>query len=143
MMLVVDVNVVFSSLINSGTSLRVFEMNKMLRKFELVVPEYFFFEMGLRVDKILSFTHFSKSEFSKTLSFIKSELEIIPLSSFDDMTGKAESLSPDEKDVAYIALALKFGCKVLSGDKKLKEALPELIATPSEALNILLGRNEP
>ena len=33
----------------------------------------------------------------------------------------AEKISPDPKDAAYIALALKFSCGVWSNDKKLKE----------------------
>jgi len=65
MLLVVDANVVFSALIKRGKPLRVFELNKLLVKFEFIAPEFLFFEIGKRVDKILKFTEFSKEEFIK------------------------------------------------------------------------------
>ncbi len=90
MLLIVDANVVFSALMRRGKPLKVFELNKLLMKFEFIAPEFLFFEVGKRVDKIL-----------------------------------------------------KFDCKILSGDKGLKECLPDRVITPSEALEILFGRTAP
>jgi predicted nucleic acid-binding protein len=143
MLLVVDANVVFSALIRRGKPLRVFELNKLLMKFEFIAPEYLFFEVGKRVDKILKFTEFSKEEFIRVFSFIKKELELIPLETFKDKVEEAKEKSPHLKDVAYVALSLKLDCKILTGDKGLKECLPDRVITPSEAIEVLFGRTAP
>jgi len=41
--------------------------------------------------------------------------------------------------VAFVALALKLDCKILSGDKGIKKSLPGKVITPSEAIDMLLG----
>ena len=79
----------------------------------------------------------------KVFSFIKKELELIPLETFEDKVEEAKEKSPHLKDMAYVALSLKFDCKILSGDKGLKECLPDRVITPSEAIEILFGRTAP
>ena len=59
----IDASVVFSALIRKGKPLKVFELNNLFMKFEFIAPEYVFFEIGKRVDKILKFTKFSRAEF--------------------------------------------------------------------------------
>ena len=137
MLRVADANVVFSSLLIRGKPLSVLELNAVLNKFEFISPEYVFFEIGKRVDKILKYSHFSKEEFIKVFSFVKGQIELMPLESFEDKTEEARKLSPEEKDVPYVALSLKLDCKILSGDKGLKRALPDRVVTPSEALEEL------
>lgn len=141
MLLVVDVNAVFSALLLRGKPLMVFELNSLMDKFEFVSPEYLFFELGKRVDKMLKYSHFSKEEFINVFSFIKGQIELFPLKSFEDKAEEAKSKSPHDKDVPYVALSFKLDCKIFSGDKRLKEALPNKVITPSEALDILLGNN--
>jgi len=143
MLLVVDANIVFSALIRRGKPLRVFELNKLLMKFELITPEFLFFEVGKRMDKILKLTDLSKEEFITVFSFIKKELELIPLETFEDKVDEAKERSPHLKDMPYVALSLKFDCKILSGDKGIKECLPERVIIPSEAVRILFGRIAP
>ena len=139
MLLVADANVVFSSLVKRGKPLKVFELNKVFGVFEFIAPEYIFFEIGKRVDKILKSSHFSKEEFINIFSFVKDQIELIPLKSFEDKTEEAKSKSPHDKDIPYVALSFKLDCKIFSGDKRLKEALPDMVITPSEALEILLS----
>ncbi|MFV9676689.1 MAG: PIN domain-containing protein [Methanosarcinales archaeon] len=143
MLLVVDANIVFSALIRRGKPLRVFELNKLLMKFEFIAPEFLFFEVGKRMDKILKLTDLSKEEFITVFSFIKKELELIPLETFEDKADEAKERSPHLKDMPYVALSLKFDCKILSGDKGIKECLPERVIIPSEAVRILFGRIAP
>lgn len=44
-------------------------------------------------------------------------------------------LEGHEKDVPYVALALKLDCKIFSGDKILKSFIPDKIITPKELLD--------
>jgi len=141
--LIVDANVLFSALIRPGKPWQFFRRNKTFERYELIAPEFLFFETGRRIDKILSFTHFNREEFIEVFSFIKGEIELIPLETFEDKTQEAKSIAPHLKDVSYIALSLKIDCKIISGDQGVKNALPNKVLTPSEALDSLPPRKEP
>lgn len=136
-MLVVDANVVFSALVSKGKPLKVFELNKLFGKFEFIAPEYMFFEIEDRAKKILEFTKYSEEELAILLSFIKREIEFIPLETFKDRVEEAKQMSPHLKDLPYVALSLKFDCMILSGDKGLKRRLPGRVVNPSEAIGML------
>lgn len=141
-MLVVDFNVVFSALITQGKSRLVFELNDVFEKFEFISAQYMYSELAGNLGKINSLSKLPKEEISEVLEFIKNSVEIMPFSAFEDKAKESVSMAPHLKDAPYVALSLKFDCKILSGDKRLKEALPDKVITPSEALDILLG-NEP
>jgi len=140
MILVVDFNVVFSSLITIGKSRFVFELNDIFGKFEFISTQYMYSEMDNNLDRLTSKSKLSKEEILEVLEFIKRSVEIMPFKAFEDKAREAVSIAPHLKDVPYVALSLKFNCKILSGDKGLKRALPDRVITPSEALNILLGK---
>lgn len=132
-----DANVVFSSLVSGGKPLKVFELNRLFGGFEFIAPEYLFFEIEKRAGRILEFTKFSEEELTKISSFIKREIEFIPLETFKDRVEEAKLLSPHLKDLPYVALSLKFDCMILSGDKGLKRRLPDKVVNPSEAIGML------
>jgi predicted nucleic acid-binding protein len=54
------------------------------------------------------------------IKFIDRDLKFIPLEEFKEFYEKAEKLSPDIKDVPYLALALKLNSAIWSNDKRLK-----------------------
>ena len=137
MLLVVDVNVVFSALVNKGKSFEVFESNKIFIVFEFIAPEFLFSELGKRIDKLLSQSKLTKEELSEVFSFIKKEINLIPFSEFSDKLPEAMKLN--FKDSPYLALALKLNCPILSGDKGLKEQTKVKILSPSESLSIIYG----
>lgn len=138
MLVVVDTNTVFSSLHTKGKPFEVFMVNKVVGLFEFIAPEFLFLEIGKRMDKLLSKSKLSKEEISEIFSFLKKEISFISSDKFEDKVDEAKSKSPHLKDVSFVALSLKLDCKILSGDKRLKEALPDKVITPSEALRILL-----
>lgn len=138
-MLVVDFNVVFSALVAKGKSRLVFELNDIFEEFEFISAQYMYSELGDNLGRMISLSKLPKEEILEVLEFIKGSVEIIPLSTFDDKAKEAASMAPHLKDAPYVALSLKFDCKILSGDKGLKEKLPDMVITPSEALEILLG----
>ena len=135
MLLVVDVNVVFSALTTKGNSLKVFEANKTFEKFEFIAPEFLFSEIGKRMDKLLLNSKLTKEELSEVFSFIKKQIDPIPASEFIDKLSEARELNT--KDSPYLALALKSGCAIFSGDKGLKKQDKVKIFSPRELLDIL------
>ncbi|MEK6949079.1 MAG: PIN domain-containing protein [Nanoarchaeota archaeon] len=141
MILAVDFNVVFSALVTSGKSRFVFELNDILDKFEFISTQYMYSELNNNLDKIISLSKLSKGEILEVLEFIKGSVEIIPFNVFEDKAKEAVSIAPHLKDAPYVAISLKFDCKILSGDKGLKKVLPDKVFTPSEALDALLGKS--
>lgn len=137
MLLVVDANVIFSSLIARGKPFEVFEANKMFGVFRFVAPEFLFMEIGRRADRILSQTNLAKEDLSEIFSFIKGEIKFVSLSEFSDKMPEAKKLN--FKDSPYLALALKLSCPILSGDKGLKRQSAVKVLSPSEALEVIYG----
>lgn len=139
MLVVVDTNTVFSSLHMKGKPFEVFITNKIVGLFEFIAPEFLFTEIGKRMDKLLAKSKLSKEEISEIFSFLKKEIDFVSSDKFEDKIDEAKDKSPDLKDVSFVALSLKLDCKIFSGDKRLKEALPDRVITPSEALGLLLS----
>ena len=139
MFVVVDTNAVFSALHTKGKPFEVFTVNKVVGIFEFIAPEFLFFEIGRRMDKLLARSKLSKTEISDIFSFLKREINFVSSATFEDKVEEAKQKSPHLKDVSYVALSLKLDCKILSGDKGLKKSLPDKVITPSEALEMLLG----
>src|SRR3990167_8095333 len=106
MLLVVDVNVIYSALMKRGNSLIVFEANKLLNKFEFIAPEFLSYELDKKMAELLSETNLSQNELSDTLSFIKEQITFVPYSEFLDKLPGAIELN--FKDAPYLALALKY-----------------------------------
>ena len=140
MLVVVDTNTVFPSLYIKGRPFEVFMLNKMVGLFEFVAPEFLFFEIGKRMDKLLAKSKLSKEEISDIFSFLKREIDFISSDKFEDRAEEARKKAPHLKDAAFVALALKLDCKILSGDKGIKKALPDRVITPSEAIDMLLSK---
>ena len=140
MLVVVDTNTVFSSLYIKGRPFEVFMLNKMVGSFEFVAPEFLFLEIGKRMDKLLAKSKLSKEEISDIFSFLKREIDFISSDKFEDRAEEARKKAPHLKDAVFVALALKLDCKILSGDKGIKKSLPDRVITPSEAIDMLLGK---
>ena len=141
MLLVVDFNVVFSSLIRKGIPYKVFLLNSISKKFRFIVPEYVWEEFELDKERLLKESKYSKEEFEEILLFLKGEIEIVPEVEFLEFFPKAkELLGEEKKDAPYLALALAYNCKIFSGDKRLRSKIPEFVVTPRELLDMLLGK---
>jgi predicted nucleic acid-binding protein len=142
MLIVVDANVIFSALLSKDSkAFDIFAVNRIFGVFEFVAPEYLFYEIDKRRDKIMSLTKLSKKELEDIFSFLKGEIEFVSMDEFKDKSHEAKQLVQHEKDAPYIALALKLICPVLSGDKGLKKQSKVKILSPSDALSILYVLN--
>jgi predicted nucleic acid-binding protein len=120
MFLVVDANIVLSALLTKGKSFDIFIMNKLIKKYEFIAPEFLFFEIGKNFDEIVKRSKLSSEELAKVFKFIKDDIEFIPFKEFNEQADKASSLAPHEKDVQYFALSLAFNCGIWSEEKVFK-----------------------
>ena len=136
MKIVVDVNVVLSSLLKRGNPFEVFASNSLFNKFEFVAPEFLLTELEKHKEKIFKLSGLSREIFDNTLKFVLEQITFIPKSEFSEFLPQAkELLSKHIKDVQYLALALKLDCPIFSGDKIFKELSPAKVLSPKELLN--------
>lgn len=119
MLLVVDANIVFSALVKGGKTLDLFLLNKRVKTFEFVAPEYFLVEVEKHVNEIAEKTKLSVDELEKLFGLLE----------------KAEQVSPDLDDVQYSALALKLSSAIWSNDKALKQQAVVKVFSTEELLN--------
>lgn len=144
MLLVADVNVVFSALYSRGVAYDVFAWNRVFKYFEFVAPEYMLFELDGKTDNLLLKSSLSKEEIAEMLRFLKEEIRTIPAEEFKDFLPKAkELLKSHPKDVPYLALALALNCEIFSGDERLRKLSPVGVYPPKKLLEILLGKIAP
>lgn len=141
MRVVVDANVIISSLLAGGVSFRVFALNSILNKFEFLAPDLLISETEKHTTELLEETKLSKDTFFGTMNFLFEEIDVVPKEEFQEFVPEAEKmLSKHLKDVPYVALALKLNCPIFSGDKVLRRLSPVRVYKPRELLDILLGR---
>ena len=115
--LVIDANVLFSSLIKES-----FSYNLLFsEKFRLFTPEYIFTELEKHKEELMNKTERTTEEFFKLVETLKRRMVIVPLKELSPYVEEAEKLTPDPDDMAYFALAFKLNCAIWSNDKKLKE----------------------
>jgi len=138
MKLVVDANVVISSLIKKSTTFDVFLLNSVLKKLEFIAPEFLWIEVEKNGEELLKETELTEDEFKEVMEFLIEEITIVPSSQFLEFLPEAKRLlSTHPKDVPYLALALKFDCSIFSGDKTLKRLSPVKVLSPREVLKLL------
>ena len=115
--LVVDANILFAALVKNGLTAD-FLLSSNLH---LYAPEFIFEEFELYKDMLRKKTERTKEEFNLFMEVLQRRIILIPYEEIDPYLEKAKEISPDIKDITYIALALKLHCAVWSNDKILKE----------------------
>ena len=139
MELVLDFNVVFSALYGGDVSKSLFMLNHILREVTFLVPAYFWEELDEKRERLLKITKLKEEELNFVLRVIKSQTVEIPVEVFAEKLQEGEKLSPDPKDVPYVALAIALGVPLLTGDLKLRKGLEGKLKvySPSELLALL------
>lgn len=113
--LVIDSNILFAALLKeSGTS-------DILFKHKLYAPEFIFEEFRKYEGYLKGKTKRTEEKFSELFDLFERNVILIPKEEIGLFIEKAEKISPDQKDVPYLALALKLRCGLWSNDKDLKE----------------------
>ena len=138
MKIIVDVNVVVSTLLNKGIPFNVFFLNSIVNKFEFFAPEFLLAEFEKHEQELIEETKFSKKEFGIIKDFLFKEINFVSKPEFSEFLSKAnELLKTHVKDIPYVALALKLNAPIFSGDKVLKNCIPDKVLSPREMLDIL------
>jgi predicted nucleic acid-binding protein len=90
MLLVVDANVVISSLVKKGVTFEVFMLNHILKKFEFVAPEFLMVEVEKHRKELLEETKLPDDEFDEVMGFLMGEIDLIPSSQFVEFLSKGK-----------------------------------------------------
>src|SRR3989344_4347853 len=108
MNVVVDSNVVISAALSRGNSLNVFIRNFEKNKFAFIAPQFLIIEVGKHTEKIANKTNLLREETLEIIEFIINQITFFQDNDFIDKIAEArEILKKHEKDVHYLALALK------------------------------------
>lgn len=136
--IVVDINAILSALISHGNSSMIFELNAEKKKFRFVAPEFILVEAGKHLVEIAKRSKLPFEEIQKDIEFIKEQIHFISEVYYEEKNEKArEILKGHQKDVPYLALALKINRDILSGDKVFKQLCPNKVKNPREILDEL------
>ena len=117
MKLVIDAIVLFAALIKEGSTAELLISDKL----QLFAPEFLFTEFVKYKEIILKKTHRSLEEFDQFFDILKEQITVIPKNEIIPFMDKAEKISPDPKDIMYLALAFALKAYLWSNDKKLKK----------------------
>ncbi len=134
MQLVVDSNIVIAALISpEGIT------NNLLcsPKLECVAPEFIEEEIGKYFPLIVRKSGLSEKDIRLGLELLLSQINIFSSGEYENFREKAGRISPDPKDVEYIAVALSLNCHLWSNDKILKSQKEVKVFSTSELLQFL------
>lgn len=130
MNLIVDANILFSTLIKEGLTAELLISDKL----QLFAPEFLFTEFAKYKDLILRKTHRNEEEFNQLLEILKEQISIVPKKEITPFMDEAEKISPDPKDTIYLACAIALKSNIWSNDKKLKQDQTKITVFSTEEL---------
>ena len=133
MNLIIDANVLFSTLIKEGKSSEIL----LDFKFKFFTPEFIISEFKKHKDEILDKSHRSEYEIERLFDIAEEIIKIIPQEEFSDKIDEAKLICPDINDIMYFALALELNCPIWSNDRKLKEQNKVKIYSTEDLIKIL------
>lgn len=133
MILVIDANILFAALIKDSVTAALLFADEI----QLVTPEFVLEEFSSYKKVLLAKTKRTETQFKEIVLLLKEIIAIVPQEEYEVYLEKAERFSPDPKDVAYLALALKLKCGIWSNDKKLKEQEKVRIYSTSEIMKMM------
>lgn len=123
MKLVVDSNIIFSSLLNPNSQIGEIIL---IQEHDFFVPEFCLKEIDKYQNKIIQLSNYNPKDYLRLRDLIFSKINIV----FEDFISEKNwqraielVYDVDEKDAAFIALALELDCRLWTGDKKLIEGL--------------------
>ena len=126
--LVIDSNILFAALLKeSGTS-------EILFKHTLYAPEFIFEEFRKYENYLKDKTKRTEKDFNELFDLFERNVTLIPKEEIEPFIEQATKISPDEKDIIYLALALKLKCSLWSNDKELKEKQVQIAVYSTEEL---------
>jgi predicted nucleic acid-binding protein len=131
--LVIDANVLFSILIKEGKTEEIFFKEQI----NVFAPEFLLDEFRKYEPLIREKTGRREDEFEEFLDTIKRRITIVPNKDTEPFIVRARKISPDPKDVEYLALALNMRAAVWSNDKRLKQQNEVSIYSTEQILSMI------
>jgi predicted nucleic acid-binding protein len=116
MELVVDSNILISTLIKKGKARELFFDNQ----FKLYAPELLINEIHKHFDTLEIKTGLQKNALKKIINIATSRIIFVDYQEFDKFIEEAKLICPDENDIEFFALALSKDIDIWSNDKALK-----------------------
>lgn len=117
MELVVDANILFAALIRNNITSKLIVDNRLI----LYSLDYLFEEFKKYEQLIKNKTERTDKEFERFFNILQKKIKLIPSEEINEFRNKAKEISPDEKDIPYLALALRMNIPIWSNDKRLKK----------------------
>lgn len=128
--LVVDANILFAALIKDSITSELMLHEDM----HLFAPEYLIEEFEKYEELIKQKTNRSEDEFKIAFDVFERRIVLVPHEEIKPFIKKAKAISPDPKDVPYVALALKLHIAIWSNDNNLKRKQKEVVVYSTEDL---------
>ncbi|HIH38305.1 hypothetical protein J4460_08055 [Candidatus Woesearchaeota archaeon] len=128
--LVIDANILFAALVKESSTSDIFF------KHTLYAPEFILEEFKKYKDYLKGKTKRSEPGFIDFFDIFERTVIFIPIEEITPFLEKSEGISPDPKDVPYLALALKLRCALWSNDKKLKKQEVIAVYSTEELMDI-------
>lgn len=128
--LVVDANILFAALIKDSVTSELMLHEDM----HLFAPEFLLKEFEKYKKLIKKKTNRSENEFKIAFDVFERRIVLVPYEEIKPYIKNAKAISPDPKDVAYVALALKLHIALWSNDKNLKMKQKEIVVYSTEDL---------
>jgi len=115
---VIDTNVLFSFFKRDSTTRKLILCISL--DTPLYAPKYLLEELKRYSDLIMRKAHLTPESFERVLSLIKKYVTFIDYESYAEFVDLAIEITPDPKDVDFVALALKMNAVLWSNDKTLR-----------------------
>ena len=125
MIVVVDTNIIFSSLLSHKSNMAEILLGKI---HQFVAPHFLFTEIFKHKEKILKFTRLTEDELLELLSLLLGNIQFISTSGISSSSlQKAFDLCRhiDLKDLPFVALSIEYDAMLWTGDNKLKTSLTQ------------------
>lgn len=116
---VVDANVIIAAFMKDSYVRRIILGEHSL---QLITPDYIESEIAKYVVELSARTGMTAIGFEEGIKniFEAAHIQVIPKKEYESYLEEAIRISPDQKDVPYFALALKFDCPIWTHDKRLR-----------------------
>lgn len=127
MNIVVDTNIVFSTLLNPKSTVGEILMN-LQDKFTFLAPDLLIEELERYAPKIAAYTKLTKLQLTQIEQMILANLILVSeelISEQSWVTAYELTKDVDEDDTPFVALALELNTKLWTGDKTLAKGLQE------------------
>ncbi len=136
MRIIIDSNIIFSSLIKDSTT------RKLILSYDelFLLPIHVFIEIEKYKEEILRKSKMDIQEFENLLQLIMQKMNVVPIEIFKQYARESQELIGEhsQEDIIFIACALAFkGSTLWSDDKKLKRQNKVTVLNTSEIMKIL------